>query len=36
MALGGIFAISDRRYRIHARKAKTVAAGGEQLKEKTA
>jgi cytochrome c-type biogenesis protein CcmF len=36
MALGGIFAISDRRYRIHARKAKTVAAGGEHLKEKTA
>jgi cytochrome c-type biogenesis protein CcmF len=36
MALGGIFAISDRRYRIHARKAKAVAADGEQLKEKTA
>ncbi len=36
MALGGVVAISDRRYRIHARKAQTVAAGGEQLKEKTA
>ena len=38
MALGGIFAISDRRYRIHAKKAKPVAeAGAEQkLREKTA
>ena len=36
MALGGVVAISDRRYRIHARKAQTVATGGEQLKEKTA
>jgi cytochrome c-type biogenesis protein CcmF len=36
MALGGVVAISDRRYRIHARKAQTVIAGGEQLKEKTA
>jgi cytochrome c-type biogenesis protein CcmF len=36
MALGGIFAISDRRYRIHARKAQAAAKGVEQLKEKTA
>ncbi len=36
MALGGVVAISDRRYRIHARKAQTVTTGGEQLKEKTA
>jgi cytochrome c-type biogenesis protein CcmF len=43
MALGGIFAISDRRYRIHAKKAKQpdVAAGSNsgleaELKEKTA
>jgi cytochrome c-type biogenesis protein CcmF len=36
MALGGILAISDRRYRIHARKSQTVAAAGEGLKEKTA
>ena len=41
MALGGIFAISDRRYRIHAKKAKQpeLAAGsnsGAELKEKTA
>jgi cytochrome c-type biogenesis protein CcmF len=36
MALGGIFAISDRRYRIHARKAKVAMTGGAQLKEKTA
>ena len=36
MALGGVMAISDRRYRIHARKAQTVTAGGEQLQEKTA
>ncbi len=33
MVLGGIWAISDRRYRIHARKA---ADGGKNLKEKTA
>ncbi len=36
MALGGILAISDRRYRIHARKTTTATTGGEQLKEKTA
>jgi cytochrome c-type biogenesis protein CcmF len=36
MALGGIFAISDRRYRIHARKAQAASKGVEQLKEKTA
>jgi cytochrome c-type biogenesis protein CcmF len=36
MALGGMLAISDRRYRIHARKAQTAVSGGEQLKEKTA
>ncbi len=36
MALGGILAISDRRYRIHARKTQAVSTGGEQLKEKTA
>ena len=37
MALGGILAISDRRYRIHARKTKPATAGGEQpLQEKTA
>jgi cytochrome c-type biogenesis protein CcmF len=35
MVFGGILAISDRRYRIHARKA-TVAASNNQLKEKTA
>jgi len=36
MALGGVVAISDRRYRIHARKAEVALAGSEQLKEKTA
>jgi len=36
MALGGVLAISDRRYRIHARKAQAAAKGVEQLKEKTA
>ncbi|MDO8311434.1 MAG: cytochrome c-type biogenesis CcmF C-terminal domain-containing protein, partial [Sideroxyarcus sp.] len=36
MALGGILAISDRRYRIHARKTQAVSTGGGQLKEKTA
>jgi cytochrome c-type biogenesis protein CcmF len=36
MALGGVFAISDRRYRIHARKAQAVSKSVEQLKEKTA
>jgi cytochrome c-type biogenesis protein CcmF len=36
MTLGGILAISDRRYRIHARKVQTATAGGKQLKEKTA
>ena len=36
MAIGGGLSISDRRYRIHARKAQTVATGGELLKEKTA
>ena len=39
MALGGVFAISDRRYRIHAKKAKqqvTEAGSEQELKEKTA
>jgi cytochrome c-type biogenesis protein CcmF len=37
MALGGMLAISDRRYRIHARKNKPVAVdGGQALREKTA
>jgi cytochrome c-type biogenesis protein CcmF len=41
MALGGIFAISDRRYRIHSKKSKQaeVATGTgieSELKEKTA
>ena len=36
MALGGILAVSDRRYRIHARKAQAVSTGVEQLKEKAA
>jgi cytochrome c-type biogenesis protein CcmF len=36
MAMGGVLAISDRRYRIHARKTQTATTGGEQLKEKTA
>ncbi len=36
MALGGVLAISDRRYRIHARKAQMASKGSEQLKEKTA
>jgi cytochrome c-type biogenesis protein CcmF len=37
MALGGILAISDRRYRIHARKSKPVSVGGQNtLQEKTA
>jgi cytochrome c-type biogenesis protein CcmF len=36
MALGGVLAISDRRYRIHARKAQAASKGVEQLKEKTA
>ena len=36
MAFGGVLAISDRRYRIHARKAQAAITGGEQLKEKTA
>jgi cytochrome c-type biogenesis protein CcmF len=36
MALGGVLAISDRRYRIHARKTITVKEGVEMpLKEKT-
>jgi hypothetical protein len=35
MVLGGVVAITDRRYRIHARKAQTVT-GGASLKEKTA
>jgi cytochrome c-type biogenesis protein CcmF len=35
MALGGVFAISDRRYRIHARKSKDATAGDLPLKEKT-
>jgi hypothetical protein len=36
MALGGLLAISDRRYRIHAHKAQAASKGVEQLKEKTA
>ena len=36
MAFGGMLALSDRRYRIHARKAKDATTGGELLKEKTA
>ncbi len=36
MALGGILAISDRRYRIHARKTQSETAGAAKLKEKTA
>jgi cytochrome c-type biogenesis protein CcmF len=36
MALGGIMAISDRRYRIHARKAQDETSGAVKLKEKTA
>jgi cytochrome c-type biogenesis protein CcmF len=37
MALGGILAISDRRYRIHARKDKPAMAGAKKpLQEKTA
>jgi cytochrome c-type biogenesis protein CcmF len=37
MALGGVLAISDRRYRIHARKSKDAAAAADlPLKEKTA
>ncbi len=36
MALGGILAISDKRYRIHARKAKQIEAGvAPTLKEQT-
>ncbi|MBI4808019.1 MAG: heme lyase CcmF/NrfE family subunit [Nitrosomonadales bacterium] len=36
MALGGILAISDRRYRIHARKTQPAVAGEQPLQEKTA
>ena len=36
MALGGVLAVSDRRYRINVRKEQNVIAGNEQLKEKTA
>ena len=36
MALGGMLAISDRRYRIHARKAQAATTGSAKLKEKTA
>jgi cytochrome c-type biogenesis protein CcmF len=37
MAFGGILALSDRRYRIHARKSQAATTGGgEQLTEKTA
>jgi cytochrome c-type biogenesis protein CcmF len=37
MAIGGVLAISDRRYRIHARKSKPAIAGGDKtLQEKTA
>jgi cytochrome c-type biogenesis protein CcmF len=37
MALGGIFAISDRRYRIHAKKSKKAeSVPTPELKEKTA
>lgn len=36
MALGGVMAISDRRYRIHAPKAQSTTADSKALKEKTA
>ncbi|MDD5470462.1 MAG: heme lyase CcmF/NrfE family subunit [Sideroxydans sp.] len=36
MALGGIVAVSDRRYRIHARKAKTEPTTSKSLEEQTA
>ena len=36
MAMGGVLAISDRRYRIHARKTQAASVGREQLREKTA
>jgi cytochrome c-type biogenesis protein CcmF len=36
MVIGGVVAITDRRYRIHARKAQAVVTGGASLKEKTA
>ncbi len=36
MAIGGVLAISDRRYRIHARKTQAAIVGGDQLREKTA
>ena len=36
MAMGGVLAISDRRYRIHARKTQAASVGAEQLREKTA
>ena len=36
MALGGVLAISDRRYRIRARSQQTAVAGDGQLREKTA
>jgi len=36
MALGGVMAVSDRRYRIRIRKSKTEPVGGGQMKEQTA
>ncbi len=36
MALGGVFAIADRRYRIHARKAQVAAEEITQMKEQSA
>jgi cytochrome c-type biogenesis protein CcmF len=37
MALGGVFAISDRRYRIHAKKQKPQETeAGSDMKEKSA
>jgi len=36
MALGGMLAVSDRRYRIHARKAKTEPTTSKTLEEQTA
>ncbi len=36
MALGGVMAISDRRYRIHAPKTQSTATDSKPLKEKTA
>ena len=36
MALGGVFAIADRRYRIHARKAQATTEQTTQMKEQSA